>query len=69
MPGFKTKLKPKAYFDGFGRQKNILDIEDIIRKDFTFKHEPDEANRKMLEQITSANSAPYISAMATMPQK
>ncbi len=55
---FKTKLKPKAYFDGFWQtEKYFLDIEDIIRKDFTFKHEPDEANRKMLEQITSANSA------------
>jgi hypothetical protein len=50
-------LKQVIYLDGFWQsEKYFLSIEDVIRKDFAFKNEPDEVNKKMLDQINSVNS-------------
>lgn len=53
----EAKFRLKVYLDGFWQtEKYFLGIEEIIRKDFTFKELPSETNRKMLEEIASVNS-------------
>lgn len=50
-------LKPVVYLDGFWQtEKYFLPIENTIRQDFTFKDQPDEANRQMIAEIESNNS-------------
>ena len=50
-------LKDNVYLEGcWQSEKYFYDISDIIRKDFTFKKEPDNINRKMIEKISNTNS-------------
>lgn len=50
-------LKPIVYMDGFWQtEKYFSNIEDIIRKDFSFTEEPDELNKKMAAEIAATDS-------------
>lgn len=50
-------LTGRVYLEGYWQsEKYFYDIADIIRKDFTFKKEPDEINKKMLKKINNTNS-------------
>jgi hypothetical protein len=51
------KIKDNALLDGYYQtEKYFKDIEDIIRKDFEFKYNPNPANAAMLEKICSVES-------------
>lgn len=50
-------LKPVVYLDGFWQtEKYFSQIEETIRREFTFKDSPDEANQKMLAEIEAVDS-------------
>jgi len=52
------KLGDSKYLQGYWQsEKYFLDIENIIRKDFTVKIPPTETNQKMMDEINSQNSA------------
>jgi len=47
----------QSYLAGYWQsEKYFSDIEDIIRKDFTFKQEPDEKNKKIIHQIRGGDT-------------
>jgi len=51
------KIKDNVYLEGYWQsEKYFKDIENIIRKEFTFKAAPDNVNQKMLDRITSCDS-------------
>jgi len=51
------KLGSNIYFEGYWQsEKYFKDINDIIRKEFTLKPEPDRLNRKMADSIRSSDS-------------
>ena len=51
------KLPDNVYLEGYWlSEKYFSDIKDIIRREFTFKHPPDETNRKLADHISAANS-------------
>jgi hypothetical protein len=51
------KIKDNAYLDGYwGSEKYFLEIESIIRKDFTLKQESDLSNLKIADKILDTNS-------------
>jgi len=51
------KLPDNIYLEGYWpSEKYFSNIKDIIRREFTFKKAPDEANRKLAEQIAAVNS-------------
>jgi hypothetical protein len=50
-------LKNNVYLDGYWQSdKYFSDIETIIRNDFSFRDEPTETNRRMLDHISSCES-------------
>ncbi len=51
------KVSGNVYLDGYWQtERYFKDIEQIIRREFTIKLEPDAVNRRMAEIITNANS-------------
>ena len=58
--GFTTELltaSDDSYLDGYwGSEKYFKDIENIIRKNFTFKDKPDEVNQQMISRIKNCDS-------------
>ena len=51
------KLKGDIYLDGYWQtEKYFKNIEDIIRRDFTVKTEPDEKNKDILNEIKNCNA-------------
>ena len=58
--GFTTEfltIPDDSYLDGYwGSEKYFKDIENIIRKDFTFKDKPDEVNQQMISRIKNCDS-------------
>jgi hypothetical protein len=51
------KINDNSYLDGYwGSEKYFIDIEKIIRKEFTFKNRPDSVNQKMISRINDCNS-------------
>lgn len=51
------KCKKDTYLDGsWQSEKYFKDIEKVIRKDFTFKHDLDYESKKMAEKIKSINA-------------
>lgn len=51
------KFRGDAYLDGYWQsERYFVDIEDIIRREFTIRVEPDELNRKMAETIGGMES-------------
>lgn len=58
--GFTTEfltVPDDSYLDGYwGSEKYFKDIEDIIRKEFTFKSKPDDINQKMINQMKNCDS-------------
>ena len=51
------KMSDNSYMEGYwGSEKYFKDIEDIIRKDFTFKDKPDEVNQQMIIRIRNCDS-------------
>ena len=56
LKNFK-KYGPNAYLDGFWQsEKYFEEVSDLIHKDFTFKNEPNEANREILEKIKNSKA-------------
>ena len=54
---YNIKINRVVYLDGYwGSEKYFKDIEDIIRKEFTVKNEPDEENQYMINKILNSNS-------------
>ncbi len=50
-------IEDGSYVSGFFQtEKYFLDVEDVIRKDFTFKTEPSEANKKYISEINAVNA-------------
>ncbi|PKM92335.1 MAG: alpha-1,2-fucosyltransferase [Euryarchaeota archaeon HGW-Euryarchaeota-1] len=50
------KLKGNIYLDGYWQtEKYFKNIEDVIRRDFTVKTEPDEKNKDLLNKIKNCN--------------
>lgn len=50
-------LPDNIYLEGYWQsEKYFKDIEDIIRKEFSFKEQPDEKNQKVLDNINNTNS-------------
>jgi len=57
---FKS-LSRNTYLNGYWPSpKYFKDFEDIIRKDFRFKHEPDSTNREMITQISQHHESVAI---------
>lgn len=56
-PAF-MKIRGSCYLqEGYWQsEKYFKDYEEQIRKDFTFRDEPDETNRRVLEEIRSSNA-------------
>lgn len=51
------KLSDGFFIKGYWQnEKYIKDIEDVIRKDFTFKYKPNKKNRELLDLIKKTNS-------------
>lgn len=51
------KLPDNVYLEGFWQsEKYFIDVEGIIREDFTVKIEPDEVNRQIAEIIKNTES-------------
>lgn len=52
-----TKQKNDVYIDGYWQsEKYFKNIEDIIRREFSFKYEPDEINRQIINDIEKSSS-------------
>lgn len=50
-------LSDNTYIEGYwGSEKYFLDVADIIRRDFTLKNKPSNANIAMLKRISTCNS-------------
>ena len=50
-------VKDNIYLDGYWQsEKYFIDIEQIIRKEFTFKNDPTERNREASDAIVTAES-------------
>ncbi|MFZ2303669.1 MAG: alpha-1,2-fucosyltransferase [Minisyncoccia bacterium] len=50
-------IKNDVYVEGFWQsEKYFNEIEDVIRKEFSFKNEPDKINKKIIEDIQAENS-------------
>jgi len=51
------KIKNNSYLEGYWfSEKYFKGIEDVIRKDFTFKYGPNEINKKFIYEIINSNS-------------
>lgn len=51
------KIKKSAYLDGYWQsEKYFADISDIIHREFTIKHKPNDINSQMLAKIDNVNS-------------
>jgi len=51
------KVRDNSYLFGYWQDiRYFIDIEDILRKELLFLHEPDHLNRDWLDRITKANS-------------
>jgi hypothetical protein len=51
------KATGNVYLWGYWQSENYFaDIQDLLRREFTMRHEPDEMNREMLRQIRAVNS-------------
>lgn len=51
------KIKGNAYLEGYWQsEKYFSDISDIIRREFTIKHKPNDINSQMLAKIDNVNS-------------
>lgn len=51
------KISDNTYLEGYwASEKYFQDIEDIIRKEFTFKEGPDKQNKKIINQIKKLES-------------
>ncbi len=49
--------KGNIYLDGYWQsEKYFKDIKQIIKRDFTIRHEPDKKNKSMLKKIENSNS-------------
>ncbi len=52
-----SKIDDNVYLEGYCQgERYFKDIENIIRKDFTFKDSPDKVNQKMINRIKSCDS-------------
>lgn len=50
-------LRDNVYLDGYWQsEKYFSDIEAVIRREFSFRSDPSEINRRMLDRIASCNS-------------
>lgn len=50
-------LIPNTYIEGFFQsEKYFKNIENQLKEDFTFKFEPSDENKKLIEKINSTNS-------------
>jgi hypothetical protein len=51
------RLPRNSYLEGyFQSEKYFIDYQNQIRKDFTFKNAPNEANQKLIDEISKTNS-------------
>lgn len=51
------KISGNTYLEGsWQSEKYFGDIKDIVQQEFTFKGEPDEENKKIINQIVNSNS-------------
>jgi len=51
------KINDNTYLEGYWQsEKYFKDIENIIRKEFTFKDKPDAANQKIISRIKNCDS-------------
>ena len=51
------KVNDNTYLDGYWTsEKYFKDIEEIVRKEFTFKDKPDAVNQKMINSIKNCDS-------------
>jgi len=51
------KIQNNSYLEGYwASEKYLIDIENIIRREFTFKDKQDVANRKMISRIKNCDS-------------
>ena len=52
-----SNLKGNYYLDGYWQtEKYFLDYQDLIRNEFKVKSDPDDINKKFINQITNSNS-------------
>ncbi len=52
-----AKIKKNTYIEGYWQsEKYFKNIEHIIRKEFSFKEEPNEINKKIIKDIETNNS-------------
>lgn len=53
----KHIIQGDVYIEGYWQsEKYFNEIEDIIRKEFSFKDEPDEINKKIIQEMESVDS-------------
>ena len=52
-----TRINGSVYLDGYWQsEKYFKDISEIIRREFTIKHKPNDINSQMLAKIDNVNS-------------
>lgn len=50
-------LSDDTYLEGYWQSERYFsDIKDVIRREFTFKHEPDSQNERMAQEILHTNA-------------
>jgi hypothetical protein len=55
--GRLAKMDGNIFLTGYWQsERYFADIRDVLLKEFTFKEEPDDANREMLARISAANA-------------
>lgn len=57
IPANILKFKDNIYFDGYWQsEKYFKEIENVIRKEFTFKKSMDEKNKQLADEMSIINS-------------